>query len=282
MKAAFDAYGLPLKPPFKWAGGKTRLLPALIKRLPKDVHYLKYNEPFFGGGALFFALHPRGWCALNDLNETLIETLVMIRDARGEVIDELAVLKQEHSLETFMRTRELVSNPDLPSATRAAAFLYLNRTAFNGLWRVNKAGKFNVPFGKYANPRILDIETLNATAEALRGKLITNLDFEEATKNCRTGDFVYFDPPYVPTSETASFTSYTEGGFGLAEQERLARAFRRLDKRGAQLMLSQSNTKLVRQLYKGFRISRVENSRSISCKGDGRGAVTELIIRNYR
>lgn len=270
-----------IKPPLKWAGGKTRLLPALLKRVPKNIAELRYVEPFLGGGALFFALRPKT-AILGDLNENLIEALRAVRDQRDGVVHELRALVAAHSFETFQTTRELLSNPDLPADALAAAFFYLNRTAFNGLYRVNKAGKFNVPFGKYKNPRILDEAMLVQVGDALHHAQLFVSDFESLTKGMGYGDFIYFDPPYVPTSETANFTSYTSSGFDTAAQERLAGVFRDRAHRGAYVMLSQSNTPLVRKLYKGFHISKVENSRSISCKGDGRGKVSELIIRNYR
>lgn len=283
MKVATGAERAPdgMKPPIKWAGGKTRLLPELLKRVPSHIADLRYHEPFLGGGALFFALRP-AHAHLNDLNANLIGALTSIRDEGAAVLQELVTLETEHNLETFLKVRELLANPDLPSATRAAVFLYLNRTCFNGLYRVNRSGKFNVPFGHYRDPRIVDVPMITRTSLALQNVKLTALDFEEATAGCAYGDFVYFDPPYVPMSETASFTGYTENGFDDQAQYRLSATFARLAHRGAYVMLSQSDHDFARRLYKGFHITSVENSRSVSANGDSRGKVPELIIRNYR
>jgi DNA adenine methylase len=274
------------KPIVKWAGGKSRLLPELIKRLPANIRELRYVEPFFGGGALFFALRPAGKGAkkpyLNDANKHLIATLKAVRDQLPAVLAELATLEEEHSLETFLTTRKLLSNPDLPAPTRAAAFLYLNRTAFNGLYRVNSKGEFNVPFGKYAKPRIRDVEGLTEASAALQRTVLKSVDFEQFVAGVGAGDFVYFDPPYVATSETSNFAAYTKDGFTDADQERLAETMRDLGGRGAYVMMSQSDQPLVHKLYKGFLIQKVWNSRSVSAKGNSRGQVQELIIRNYR
>ncbi len=263
----------------KWVGGKTRLLGELLARAPQ--HYHRYFEPFVGGGALFFKMRPPT-AVLSDLNADLIATYQAVRDEADAVVRYAARHRTLHSETYYYQTRERwnETRTELAPAARAAAFLYLNKTCYNGLWRVNKSGKFNVPAGRYVNPTILHAEQLRAASFALRNAEIVAAPFDRALAEADAGDFVYFDPPYDPVSETSDFTSYTAGSFGIADQTRLADAYRQLADRGCAVMLSNSDTPLVRKLYAGFRIDRVMCTRAINSRADARGAVAEVIVTN--
>lgn len=263
----------------KWVGGKTRLLGELLARAPKD--YRRYFEPFVGGGALFFRLRPAA-AHLSDLNADLIGCYKAVRDDVDAVIRHLARHRTLHSETYFYQVRERWNAglwAEAPAA-RAAAFVYMNKTCFNGLWRVNRRGEFNVPAGRYANPTIVDADGLRAASAALRKAELSSAPFERVLDEADAGDFVYFDPPYDPVSTTADFTSYTADAFGAPDQARLAQVFRALADRGCAVMLSNSDTACVRKLYAGFRIERVMCNRAINSKADGRGAVAEVIVTN--
>lgn len=261
------------RPFLKWAGGKRQLLAALMERAPRNAG--GYFEPFVGGGALFFALQPRR-AVLADVNERLIRTYRGVRNSVEEVIRQLKGFK--HTSEFFYRFRDV----DIDAGTDAdvaAWFIYLNRTGFNGLYRVNRNNRFNVPFGRYANPTICDEDTLRACSAALgRAELLVE-DFAPVVGAARRGDFVYFDPPYVPLSTTSSFTSYTSQGFGEDEQERLRDTARKLKKRGVRVLLSNSSAPYVRTLYAdGFDVAEVSAMRLVNSKASARGAIVELLI----
>lgn len=271
-------------PIVKWVGGKTKLLPELKKRLPEK--WNRYFEPFVGGGALFFALEPAD-AVLGDMNKDLIETYRQVARDVDAVIDCLRGWHENHFLhpgkewmsERYYEARQRWNDgmwADGPP--RAAAFLYLNKTCFNGLWRVNKGGRMNVPVGDYAKPNILNEAALRAAAPVLRRADIQHGDFDETAVQAKLGDLVYFDPPYDPVSKTADFTSYTEGDFGKAEQEMLAVRAKSLVSSGVYVMLSNHDTPFIRSLYQGFRIDTVRCPRAINSKGDKRGAVDEVII----
>lgn len=267
------------RPFLKWAGGKTQLLPELLARLPAEIR--RYHEPFVGSGALFFALRARGLAArayLSDANEPLVETYKAIRDDVEGVIAALARHRNEET--HFYRVRDLDPSTLTP-AERAARLIYLNRTCFNGLYRENRSGRFNVPFGRYARPRICNETNLRAVSSALKRVCISRRDYASVLDLAKPGDFVYFDPPYQPVSATSSFTSYDRHGFGEEDQRRLRDVFARLASRGVSVMLSNSDTPLVRELYAGFRIDRVWASRAINSKGDRRGKVAEVIVLGY-
>jgi DNA adenine methylase len=263
------------RPFLKWAGGKGQLLTQLRPLLPP--RYGRYFEPFVGGGALFFSLRPPG-AALSDVNTELIDCYRAVRDDVEAVIE--ALREHRYDGKHYYAVRG-IPPADLPQAHRAARTIYLNKTGFNGLYRVNRSGTFNVPFGRYTNPCLCDKPTLRACARALRGVELQARDFAEVVASARPGDFVYFDPPYVPASETANFTSYSRGGFPLDEQRRLAKVFADLASRGVLVMLSNSDTRIVRELYARFRIDVVLASRSINSKGAGRGKVGELVVRSF-
>lgn len=264
-----------LKPPIKWAGGKRQLLGQLEPLFP--VRYNLYLEPMLGGGAVFFYLTPAR-AILIDNNPELINFYQVVQKDLERLMDNL---KQHHnSSEYYYHIRSLDSDM-LDPVSRASRFLFLNKTGFNGLWRVNKKGHYNVPFGKYKNPIILDEANLIAVNRQLQLTTIILGDFSEALQYAEAGDFIYFDPPYQPLSDTANFTAYTRESFYEKDQKRLALVFGQLDKRGCQVMLSNSDTPLIRKMYQEYDIQEVQARRAINSKGDKRGAVTELVIRNY-
>ena len=243
--------------------------------LPKS--WGRYFEPFVGGGALFFALRPRN-AVLTDSNAELVNVYRVVRDKLEALIEELS--KHPYDKDHYYEVR--AQDPrTLTDVEAAARMIYLNKTAFNGLYRVNKSGRFNVPFGRYSNPKICDRPRLRAASEALRGVVVAQRDFSEVVHFTRPGDFVYFDPPYVPRSATSNFTNYASGGFGLEQQRRLAQIFRELDRAGVKVMLSNSDTDLVRSLYHDFRIDTVLARRAVNSKASARGPITEVVVRNY-
>ncbi len=261
-------------PFIKWVGGKTSLLPELLKHVPGRLR--RYHEPFVGGGALFFAVQPRR-ALLSDNNPELVHTYQQVRDNVYGVLDALARHVYERSHFEAVRALEPKA---LPAAARAARFIYLNKTCFNGLWRVNRAGRFNVPFGRYKNPRFADPATLITASHALRGVAVEHQPFEVAMGKAAPGDFVYLDPPYDPVSPTANFASYTAGGFSWEDQKRLAHACIVLNRRGVRFLLSNSSTERVRELYSGFEQRLVRAPRFINSKAEGRGRVDELLVFN--
>jgi DNA adenine methylase len=266
------------KPFLKWVGGKTALLPEILPRLPKKIR--NYYEPFIGGGAVFFALAAEKrftQAILTDANEDLVNAYYGLKNYPKAVIEKLKDHAASHCERYYYEVRE--QNPrKLSTASRAARLIYLNRTGFNVLYRVNKKGAFNVPFGRYSNPTICAEANLRAVSEILQPTFIALDDFGAAMNGVKKGDVVYFDPPYVPLSDTSNFTSFTKGGFGEENQIRLRDCFKKLDERGVHVLLSNSDAPLVRKLYKGFRIEKVQAPRRVNSKGDKRGNVTELLI----
>lgn len=271
----------PANPFVKWVGGKGRILPQLMPLLPPGVERMRHLEPFVGGGALFFHRAP-GRALLCDVNEALIHTYLAVRDDVEGVLRHLEKLAAKHSKEHYYRVRTRYNSARRVSLTEhAAMFIYLNKTCFNGLHRVNRHGHFNVPAGRYKNPRILDHDGLRDASEALSGADIRCDTFESVLQWAKPGDFLYFDPPYVPVSETANFTSYAQDGFGPEEQLRLRDVFHELDRRGCKLMLSNSDVPFIREAYRGWNIDKVAAPRAVNCNGRGRGKITELVVRNY-
>jgi len=268
------------KPFVKWAGGKRQLLSQLLNCSP--LRFDNYYEPFLGGGALFFRLSALGkmkHACLNDNNRVLIDAYKTIKEEPRALIAELKRGKYKNDKAAFYEIRK-EQPTDLVKAT--ARLIYLNRTAFNGLYRVNSKGQFNVPFGKYKNPKILDEQNILEVSRALRKVELTNTDFEVASNSAKRGDFAYFDPPYHPLSRTSNFTGYTKENFTERDQERLARKFRDLDGKDCYVMLSNSYSPLILDLYKDFNIQSVDATRMINCKAEGRGKIKEAIITNYR
>lgn len=264
------------KPFLKWAGGKARLADKLSALLPDEIQ--TYYEPFLGGGALFFLLaHGQRFrhAVLNDSNPELVNSYRVVRDFTDELVEQLGKLHVDK--EVFYQLREADPLSYSP-VRRAARMIYLNKTAFNGLWRVNRQGRFNVPWGDYANPKVLDERNLRACAHVLNGSTaLLDGDFVEAVQDARAGDVVYFDPPYVPLTPTSSFKSYTKDGFTVNDQQRLAICFRELAAKGVVVLASNSDTPLVRELYAGFALHEVRMRRNINAQAGGRGPVNELI-----
>ncbi len=270
-------------PILKWAGGKRQLVDTIVRLLPRDLPQRTYCEPFVGGGALLFALQPRR-AAVNDSNEELINLYRVVRDAPEALIESLR--RHENSAEYFYAMRALDREPGLGALSeveRASRIVYLNKTCYNGLYRVNGAGCFNTPFGRYRNPNIVNEPVLRAVSEYLRSADIrlTNEDYERVLEELPADSFVYLDPPYHPVSESSSFTGYVRGGWTAADQERLKRACDRLDERGIRFLLSNSSAPLIRELYADYDIRVVRATRAVNSVAAKRGAVDELLIRNY-
>ena len=279
----------PLVRPFlKWAGGKRQLLPEIVKYVPKRISKHTYYEPFIGGGALLFQLQPPK-AVINDSNKELINCYKVIKDSLDELMEELSKDKYSNSETSYYEMRDLDRSTkkyaSLSEVEKAARIIYLNKTCYNGLFRVNSQGQFNVPFGRYKNPNFLDDAVLRAVNKYLNSNNITllNQDFAEAVKDAKTGDFIYLDPPYDPVSETASFTGYDVNGFNRDEQERLKKEFDALHKRGCKVMLSNSCTDFILDLYKDYQdtIIKVRATRSINSNALKRGMVDEVLVLNY-
>ena len=265
----------------KWVGGKARLRHALEALMPPGVELMRHVEPFLGGGALFFARGPER-ALLCDLNRDLVRTYELVRDDLSGVIRQLEKLSRGHDSEHYYAVRERYNARKEQSPTeRAAMFIYLNKTCFNGLHRVNRRGEFNVPMGRYTNPNILDRDTLSAASRALQSAELRHASYEELLTHARPGDFIYMDPPYEPVSRTANFTAYGQDGFSQDDQRRLRDVYRELDRRGAKLMLSNSDVPFIRDLYRGFSIDTVQAPRAVSCDPNTRGPVSEVVVRNY-
>jgi len=279
----------PLVRPFlKWAGGKRQLLPEIVKYVPKLTRKHTYYEPFIGGGALLFELQPPK-AVINDSNKELINCYQVIEDSLDELMEELRKDKYSNSETSYYDMRDLDRSTKkyatLSEVEKAARIIYLNKTCYNGLFRVNSQGQFNVPFGRYKNPNFLDDAVLRAVNKYLNSNDITllNQDFAKAVQDAKKGDFVYFDPPYDPVSETASFTGYDVNGFNRDEQERLKKVFDDLTERGCKVMLSNSCTDFIMDLYKDYqdKIKKVRATRSINSNALKRGRVDEVLVLNY-
>jgi len=278
---------LQATPFVKWAGGKSQLLEQFELLFPS--HFNRYIEPFVGGGAVFFYLHNQGQIGdgvvLNDLNGELMTCYEVIRDQIDELVEELRCHEPyKTDKDYFYEVRGWDRKPGFNERSpveRAARTIFLNRTCYNGLYRVNSRGQFNVPFGRYKNPTICDEDNLRAVSQALQGVKLRSEDFERCVEWAGRGDFLYLDPPYHPLSETASFTSYTRGDFDEDDQRRLGEVFRQLDQKGCIVMLSNSYTPFIQKLYVDYRQEVVNATRAISCKGNGRGSIPELVILNY-
>lgn len=302
---------VPAARPFlKWAGGKTQLLDEFAKRLPvelKEKKITNYVEPFIGGGAVYFSLHRNfsfDTCYICDANEELILSYRVIQKSVKKLIAELETLqsdylsKSEEKREEFFYEIRDAFNKNLPGINfrkysspwigRAAQVIFLNHTCFNGLFRVNRHGEFNVPFGKYKNPDILNEDNLNEVATLLKTTKILLGDFTRCGKFVDDQTFVYLDPPYRPLNQTSSFTSYAKDGFSDSDQRRLGEFFRQLDAKGAKIMMSNSDPRnenpddtFFDDLFSEFYIERIPAKRMINCNGSRRGTINELIITNY-
>jgi len=272
-------------PLLKWAGGKRQLRSELTCRLPE--HWGTYYEPFIGGGALLVELANTGRlgnAVAGDKNPELINLYRVVKKNPEGLIAALTDAKFRNDDESFRQLKTefntLIGTRKRP-VDRAALLMYLNKHSYNGLWRVNSRGNYNVPFGRYARLSLPSRHDLLKFSHMLRNVTLLYADFEKIIRTAKQGDFVYFDPPYHPLSKTACFTDYTTGGFSFADQERLAGVFRRLSDRGVWLMLSNSCTPEIKELYEGFTIHTVPAKRFINCKGEKRSGTFELIVTNY-
>lgn len=259
------------RPFLKWVGGKRSVLDELSVRMPKE--YDTYCEPFLGGGALYFHLQPER-ALLSDVNFRLIITFRVVRDSVDKLIEQLKLHVKKHGKSYFLLARQKLST-EKDSVKIAALFIYLNKTCYNGLYRVNKSDLFNVPMGSYTDPAILDEQNLRAASEVLKGADIYQRDFSQMSP--QKNNFYYLDPPYHTL-----YSSYDGSGFGEAEHRMLAKYCNKINTAGGFFMLSNSDTDIVRSLYKGYSIDVVKAVRSVSCKGHKRGKEGELIIRNYQ
>jgi DNA adenine methylase len=266
-----------VKPFLKWAGGKTRLLPALRQSLPPQ-RFNRYFEPFVGGGALFFDLSPDE-AFLGDSNPELINCYQIVRERPEDLIDVLSEFRVSES--EFYRIRAL-DPEELPAITRAARLIYLNKTCYNGLYRVNKQGKFNTPYGRNSNVTLVNCANLRAASTLLKKAKLFCAEYQTVLKVAAKGDFVYLDPPYVPVGKFSDFKRYTKDQFHEADHERLAKLFRELATRGCFVLLSNSFNERTSVLYSGFLQRTVQMPRFVNCKGEGRGHVDELLISNYK
>lgn len=273
-----------VKPCLKWAGGKRQLIPVIFgNHLPKHYNHQTYYEPFVGGGALLFALQPKR-AVINDSNSELINCYNVIRNSLDELIEDLKNHKNDEDYYYAIRDwdREETFKDKTP-VQRASRIIYLNKTCYNGLFRVNSLGQFNVPFGKYKNPNILDVAVLKAVSRYFNENQISilNYDFQEALQDAKKGDFIYLDPPYDPVSDTASFTGYDVNGFNKDEQIRVKETFEELDRRGCKVLLSNAYTKFIIDLYKDYKQTKISAIRAINSNVKKRGKVDELLVTNY-
>lgn len=275
---------LVLSPVLKWVGGKRQLLNDIIPMIPKNCS--TYVEPFIGGGAVLFELQPKK-AIINDFNSELINVYTVIRDYPEELIKELQFHKDNNTSEHFYAVREYDRKPEffsqMPPVQKAARVIYLNKTCYNGLYRVNSAGQFNSPYGKYKNPNIVNETVIRAMSKYFNENniVIKNEDFKEALKGLRRGAFVYLDPPYMPISSSSSFTGYTENGFNEDKQRELKELCDKLDKKGIKFLQSNSDCEFIRELYSGYRIKTIKAKRAINSKGNSRGEINEVLIYNY-
>lgn len=273
------------QPFLKWAGGKGRLIEQIAPFLPDSAR--TYYEPFVGSGALFFFLKGKGFASryvLSDANSELIITYRTLRDHPEQVISLLRVHQARHDRTYYNAIRAMDRDEDwlrMSTITRASRLIYLNQTCYNGLWRVNSKGQFNVPMGRYDNPGIAQEYRLRGASAALRGAEIIHASYVEAVEEARRGDFVYFDPPYLPLNSTSNFTSYNKDGFGLEDQQTLAGLFSDLDRRGCFVMLSNASHPFIRELYAPYRIETIHARRAINRDPDRRGMIEEVLVMNY-
>lgn len=269
-----------VEPILKWAGGKRSLIPNIVALLPTDYKVRAYHEPFFGGGALFFTLKPADG-SINDINPRLINFYKVVRDNPEELIEQ--ALQYRYEKDTFYQLRNHYNKEMLSPIEDAALTLYLNKTAFNGLYRVNSKGEFNVPFGRYSNPTIVDKDRIRAASRLLQNIEILQKDFSYVVERAEKDSICYFDPPYLPVSDTANFTSYSQNGFTWNDQIRLRDTCVKLHEKGVFFVLSNSYVEKLIDYYRDvdeFRIHIVKANRAINSKATSRGPVNEALITN--
>ncbi len=276
------------QPFIKWVGGKRGLIEQILPLFPKDFN--NYYEPFVGGGAVFFELFARGLLkgkrvVLSDINIELINTYRVVQSKPIELIRNLEKYKAKHNREFYYKIREMDRRDDYSSISdieKATRFIYLNKTCFNGLYRVNKKGYFNTPIGRYKNPNIADSNKILSASEALQNVIIKHISFKEAVKDAKKEDLVYFDPPYYPLNDTSNFTSYDSNIFLEDEQIELFNTFSTLAKKGVYAIESNSDTKFIKDLYREYDIQLVNANRFINSKANSRGKINELLIRSCK
>ncbi len=276
------------QPFIKWVGGKRGLLKQLLPLFPKEFN--NYHEPFLGGGAVFFELYSQGLLKdkkvyLSDINTELINTYNVVKDNPIELINNLKDFQERHNKDFYYKIRELDRQEDfknLSDIQRASRFIYLNKTCFNGLYRVNRKGYFNTPIGSYKNPNIADRDTILSASEALQNTIISNNSFDGVKNNTNKNDLVYFDPPYYPLNETSSFTSYDSNYFLDDKQFELFELFEKLYDKEVKILHSNSNTNFIKDLYKNYNINTLQANRFINSKSNGRGKIDEVIIRSQK
>ena len=269
-------------PVLKWVGGKRQLLDILTDLLPERI--TTYCEPFVGGGALLFSLQPTN-AYVNDINRELIRVYTVIRDNVDELISALHKYKNDaaffYSVREWDRDKEKYAS--ISDVDKAARILYLNKTCYNGLFRVNNAGEFNSPFGNYRNPNIVNAPILRAVSSYFKAAKIrfSSVDYTQVLDELPKNAFVYLDPPYDPVSDTASFTGYAKGGFTLDDQKRLREYCDKLTSRGIKFMLSNSSTDFIRKQYSAYNINIIQAKRIINSDCTKRGEIDEVVVRNY-
>ena len=272
-----------VSPFLKWVGGKRQLIPAIMEHLPKNINNLNYYEPFIGGGALFFHLQPQN-AFINDFNEELVNVYNVIKDNLPELISDLK--KHKNEADYFYEIRSLDRSDEFQNLSlveRASRVIFLNKTCFNGLYRVNNAGEFNAPFGRYKNPNIVNEPTLKAVNKFLNSSnvRISTGDYSEILATADENSFVYFDPPYHPISESSNFTGYVQGGWNIFDQIRLREVCDDLHERGVKFLLSNSSAQFIRDQYENYTIKTVKATRAINSNGADRGEIDEVLIKNY-
>ena len=263
------------RPFLKWAGGKSKLIQQYIPHLNQEFN--NYYEPFLGGGAVFFHLLPKS-AVLTDINPELINVYRCVRDKVEPLIALLAEHQHKHNKDYYYRVRQRSYDTDIE---RAARLIYLNKTCFNGLYRENSKGKFNVPIGQYKNPKICHPDLLYAASSALESAEIEVRGFAEVVNYAKSNDLVYFDPPYYPISTTSNFTAYSRYSFSKDDQIRLRDVFAELAIRGVKVMLSNSDCELIRSLYSEFKIHHISAARAINSNAKKRGKIAELLVTSY-
>ena len=269
-------------PVVKWVGGKRQIIDQISQYVPKNIS--TYYEPFFGGGAVLFELQPKK-AVINDINKELINLYEVIKNNMEDLIEDLKSHKNDEEYFYYIREldRDKTSYNSLTPIQKASRIIFLNKTCYNGLFRVNKSGEFNAPFGRYKNPNIVNEITIRAVSNYFKKADITFMskDFAEVLKGARKGAFVYLDPPYDPVSDTASFTGYDKGGFNREEQIRLKTVCDKLNEKGIRFLLSNSATDFIKDLYADYRIEIVKAKRAINSNGDKRGEIDEVLVMNF-
>jgi DNA adenine methylase len=272
-----------ITPFVKWVGGKRQLMDSIVEAMPKNIRNYTYVEPFIGGGAALFHIQPKN-AIINDFNSELINVYNVVKENLNELIIDLK--KHKNESEYFYHIRSLDRSEDFAKTgkiQKASRLIYLNKTCYNGLYRVNNAGEFNSPFGRYKNPNIVNEPVLRAVSLYLNSNniQIANTDYEDILKGLDRNSFVYLDPPYHPISESSNFTGYIQGGWNIFDQTRLREACDDLTKRGVKFLLSNSASGFIKDQYRNYNISIVKAIRSINADAEKRGEVDELLIRNY-